>query len=117
LRRQSAAEWYENTLYSRLDCKKNDVIILIMQRLHMYALVSNVLAKEDWVHLNLPAISDIGEEIPIGPTRTYFRKAGEALYEKREPLEALAAIKRTVGSFVFSSQYQQTPIPPEGELI
>jgi predicted phage terminase large subunit-like protein len=117
IKRRSVSEWYENTLYSRLDDKKNDVIILIMQRLHMDDLVGHVLAKEDWVRLNLPAISDIDEEIPIGPTKTYFRKAGEALHEKREPLEVLEAIKRTVGSFVFSSQYQQTPIPPEGELF
>ncbi|MDI1228560.1 MAG: hypothetical protein PSY14_12830 [bacterium] len=35
VRRKSINEWFDNTLYSRLDNKKSDVIILIMQRLHM----------------------------------------------------------------------------------
>ena len=55
--RKSVNFWYDSTLYSRLDDKRNDVIIIIMQRVHADDLVSHVLEKEDWVHLNLPAIA------------------------------------------------------------
>ena len=33
--RERVRQWYDGTLYSRLDSKKEDVIVLIMQRLHL----------------------------------------------------------------------------------
>jgi predicted phage terminase large subunit-like protein len=116
-RRRSACDWFENTLYSRLDDKRSDVIILIMQRLHIDDLVGHVLEKEDWVQLNLPAIAEVEERIPIGPDKLYHRMAGEPLHGDREPLEVLEELRRSLGSFHFSAQYQQSPVPLEGELI
>ena len=74
VRRKSINEWFDNTLYSRLDNKKSDVIILIMQRLHMDDMIGHVLKKEKWVHLNLPAIARVDEDIEIGPSLYYPRK-------------------------------------------
>lgn len=39
------------------------------------------------------------------------------LHESREPREILEGIRRAQGSLVFSAQYQQAPIPPEGNII
>jgi predicted phage terminase large subunit-like protein len=39
------------------------------------------------------------------------------LHPQRESLAALDAIKREVGSLLFSAQYQQRPVPLEGNLI
>ncbi len=35
IKRSSSNEWLDRTLYTRLDDKREDVIILIMQRLHL----------------------------------------------------------------------------------
>ncbi len=43
--RQACNEWYDHTLYSRLNDKRNGVII-IMQRLHEDDLVGHVLGQE-----------------------------------------------------------------------
>jgi hypothetical protein len=74
-KRSSVNEWFDRTLYSRLDDKRQGVIILIMQRLHLEDLAGHVMAREDWVHLDLPAIAECDEQIAIGPNQTYPRRA------------------------------------------
>jgi predicted phage terminase large subunit-like protein len=117
VRRSSVNEWFDRTLYSRLDDKRRDVIILIMQRLHIDDLTGHVLGKEPWVHLNLPAIAEVEQRIPIARSRFHMRRPGELLHEARESKADLDRIKATIGSFNFSAQYQQRPIPLEGEIV
>lgn len=116
-RTEGVAQWYDNTLYSRLDNKAEGAIILVTQRLQVNDLVGHVLEKEDWVHLNLPAIATEPQRVQLGPDEFHFREAGDVLHPEREPRKILDGIKATVGSFIFSAQYQQNPIPPEGNMI
>jgi hypothetical protein len=115
--RSGVNEWFDHTLYSRLDDKRQDVIILIMQRLHVEDLVGYLLQKEPWLHLNLPAIAEVEQRIQIGPDESYTRKVGEILHEAREPRSVLERLRLALGSFNFSAQYQQCPVPLEGEII
>lgn len=116
-RRSAVNEWFDRTLYSRLDDKRRDAIVLIMQRLHVEDLAGYVIEKEPWVHLNLPAIGDAEQKIQIGANLFHTRAGGEVLHEDREPAAALQRLKATLGTFNFSAQYQQAPVPPEGEII
>lgn len=115
--REVVRQWYDNTLYSRLDNKANDVIILVMQRLHVDDLVAHVLEKEHWVHLDLPAIADREESFILSDGRCYQRSEGGVLHPAREPLPVLKNIEQTVGSVNFSAQYLQQPVPEEGNLV
>ena len=115
--RKSVKQWYDGTLYSRLDSKSDGIIILVMQRLHVDDLVAHLLDKEDWVHLNLPAIAGSEQLFELSSGRRYVRSKGGILHPQRESLETLEAIKTTIGSFNFSAQYQQQPIPEEGNLV
>jgi predicted phage terminase large subunit-like protein len=118
VRRAAVSEWYDSTLTSRLDRKTEDAIVLIMQRLHVDDLVGHVLDKnESWAHLNLPAIAEHEEEIPLGDGRAYRRKTRELLHSEREPMEVLEELKVAMGSQAFSAQFQQAPVPPGGALI
>lgn len=118
VKRAAVAEWYDSTLTSRLDCKTEDAIVLIMQRLHVDDLVGHLLEKDEpWVHLNLPAIAEEEEKIPLGNGRIHRRKVGELLHPDREPREVLEELKAAMGSQAFSAQYQQAPIPAGGALI
>ena len=117
-KRQSACDWFDNTAYSRLDDKRNGAIVVVMQRIHQEDLVGHLLAKGDgWEVLNLSSIAEVAEDIPIGHGRYHHRRAGELLQPEREPLEVLEELKRTIGHYNFSAQYQQAPIPLEGEII
>ncbi|MEP1231584.1 MAG: phage terminase large subunit, partial [Litorimonas sp.] len=74
-------------------------------------------------HLNLPAIAVQNEKIAIGHSpdkqtlRFYRRKAGDLLHDIREGRNELDRLKQELGSQRFSAQYQQDPLPLDGNLI
>ena len=115
--RKNVKQWYDNTLFSRLDNKRDDVIILVMQRLHLDDLVAHVLEKEEWVHIDLPAIAEVDQEFVLSDGRRYTRSQGGILHPEREPEHILKDIENTIGSMTFSAQYQQRPVPEKGNLI
>jgi len=112
--------WYEDTLYSRLNHKREGVIILVMQRLHLDDLVAHIQEKEAWEVVSLPAIA---EEDEVHEFETEFgkqfhrRRVGEALHPEREDVSVLTAIRKNLGEYAFSAQYQQNPVPLGGGLI
>jgi len=98
--RQAANEWYDHTLYSRLNDKLSGAIVLIMHRLHEDDLAGHVLAQEPWEVVLLPAIAEEAEQHRVATVlgqQSFGRKAGEALYPEREPPAMLEQIRRTLG--------------------
>lgn len=91
-----------------------------MQRLHQDDLVGHVLDRGDWEVLSFPAIAEEDEchviETVLG-TRTFRRKAGEAIHPQRESLDSLRRTREFVGDYTFLSQYQQAPVPKGGAMI
>jgi hypothetical protein len=89
--RQAANEWYDHTLYSRLNGKLSGAIVLIMHRLHESLpsgmtpgddLAGHVLEQEPWEVVRLPALAEEAErhrvETEFGQ-RSFGRKVGEAM--------------------------------------
>jgi predicted phage terminase large subunit-like protein len=117
LARENLNQWYAKTLLTRLDNKAEDAIVVVMQRLHMDDLVGHLLEQGGWTELNLPAIAEIEEFVPLGPGKAHHRRPGDVLHPEREPAPILEELKRSMGSADFSAQYQQQPVPPGGNLI
>ena len=115
--RKRVIDWYAGTLVSRLNDKENGPIIVIMQRLHENDLAGHLLGHGGWEHLDLPAIALDDTAIPLGQGKMKMRKVGDLLHPERESKDVLDRIKAEVGSLMFSCQYQQRPIPLEGNLI
>jgi predicted phage terminase large subunit-like protein len=115
--RRNVNEWYGSTLLSRLDDKETGAIILVMQRLHEDDLAGKLLRESAWHHLDLPAIAQEDQEVPIGPDCVHRRKKGDLLHPERESLKTLEGIRREMGSLAFSAQYLQRPVPAEGNLV
>ena len=119
-RRDAVNEWYERTLYSRLNDKATGCIIIIMQRLHEDDLVGHLVQQGGWRVLKFPAIA-VEDETHIISTRlgqrTVQRRVGEALHPERESLDILENISRTLGEYNFSGQYQQEPAPLGGGMV
>src|SRR5467141_2764003 len=85
--RQAANEWFDHTLYSRLNDKRHGAIVIIMQRLHEDDLVGHVLAQEPWELVRFPAIAEadeVHEIATIGGPQRFTRRHGEALHPARE---------------------------------
>jgi predicted phage terminase large subunit-like protein len=118
--RRAVNEFYDHTLYSRLDDKNRGRVVLIMQRLHEDDLLGHVLRQEDWDVVALPAIAE-RDEAHLAATRygrrSFGRPAGAALHPERESLDTLARIRATIGEWNFAGQYQQAPAPLGGGIV
>jgi predicted phage terminase large subunit-like protein len=115
--RKRVIDWYGGTLVSRLNDKNSGSIVVVMQRLHEDDLAGHLLRQGGWEHLDLPAIALDDSLIPVGRGKTISRRVGDILHPQRENKDALDRIKAEIGGLRFSSQYQQRPIPLEGNLI
>jgi predicted phage terminase large subunit-like protein len=115
--RKRVIDWYGGSLVSRLNDKQNGAIVAVMQRLHEDDLAGHLLRQGEWTHLNLPAIATEDQEIPLAKGLTHRRKQGDLLHPERESQATLDHIKTQIGSLQFSCQYQQQPIPLEGNII
>lgn len=117
--KDSVEEWYNSTLYTRLE--SNGSILIIQTRWSEDDLAGRLLAnkiteegsdEEPWEILNLPAIS--GEVQEEGDER---QEAGLPLWPSDFPLRRLLAIKSKVGGKVWASLYQQEPAPADGDVV
>lgn len=116
--RDSLNAWFSNTLMSRLDNRQSGAIIVVMQRVHLNDLTGYLTENSDgWTLLNLAAIAEEDEDIPIGDQQTHHRQAGETLHPERDCLAAWEIVRKENGSEVFAAQYQQNPVPPGGAML
>lgn len=105
--RDTVWDWFRSTAYTRLE--KGGSAVIIMTRWHEDDLVGRCLASgEPWRVLSLPAIAEHDEP---------ERKAGEALWPDKYPVDALERIRTTVGEREWAALYQQRPAPIEGALF
>jgi predicted phage terminase large subunit-like protein len=122
IQRQQGIDFYRETLYSRLDDKKNGAIVLIMQRLHEDDLTGHILNsfKEDgWVHLCMPGECETESEkvISIPNGKKYKREIGDLLWPEREGEKEILAMKNVLGSYGYAAQYGQKPAPKGGGMV
>jgi hypothetical protein len=117
--RRKVKEFYDSTLYTRLNNKAQGAIIIVMQRLHQDDLVGHVLGQEAWEEARIPAIAPEDQRYRVGPAPrdVYLRRADEVIDPRREDAAVLEQMRRTLGSMGFAAQYQQDPVPPDGNTI
>jgi len=102
--RESVIDWFKNTVSSRLDNPEEDVIILVMQRLHVDDLAGFLLKSGRWRHLNLPMIAEEDEEVQIGKEMWHQRTKGELLHAEHLSMETLKERKELIESYTFAGQ-------------
>lgn len=115
--RDNVNNWFRSTLSSRLNDKSSGTIICVMQRLHEYDLSGMLLEASGWDHLALPAIAQEDATITLTRGKAHHRKAGDVLHPEREALPVLEELKVAMGSPAFNAQYQQDPVPAQGNIF
>src|SRR5574343_391848 len=98
-------DWYTSTAYTRL--MDNGSIVICNTRWTCNDLCGQLIRDhkhEDWVVLNLPAIS-------------YIDGKEEALWPEKYPLEELHRIKKTLPARDWEALYQQKPFVSEGGIF
>ena len=107
--RRSMHSWYQHVGFTRLSPRGS--LALIQTRWHEDDLPGRLLrehADENWEVINMPAIAEQDDE---------FRKAGEALWPERFPLETLKVIRAAIGGAAWDSLYRQQPSAAEGAIF
>lgn len=121
--RENVKRWHDETMSSRFNDMKSAQKVLIMQRLHEDDLAGHVLRQGGWEHLSLPSEfvpkkrtitrSITGQQLWTDPRKD----EGELLFPEKFPADVLAGAKRTMGSFGYSGQHQQDPVPADGGYL
>jgi predicted phage terminase large subunit-like protein len=116
--RERVIEWYRSTLVTRPDDKQASRIMVVMQRIHVDDLVGYLLENEAGFEvLCLPSVAQSTTTHDLGGGRIHVREKGDLLHPAHEPAEVLQDIKKSMGSMLFSAQYQQAPEPAGGKII
>ena len=111
-RAQPVNQWYENTVYSRLNVPNDDVIVLVMQRVHVDDLMGHVLEKENW---ELPRHSSDRRRAAClrpRPRRQLYARGRRGLDPDRLNRPSSTTSRPTSARYNFEAQYQQRPVPP-----
>lgn len=117
LERQSTVRNFDRGLSTRLNDKKKDAIVVVMQRLHEED-VSARCIELGYVHLKLPAEAEERTTIVLPMSgRKVTREAGELLWPEREGPAEIAQAKRALGPYAYAGQYQQRPTPATGGIF
>lgn len=116
--RQRVQDWFHHTFMTRLNDRNRSVAIIVMHRLHeddICGYLSRV--SKAWEILSLPCISELEREILLSGNRRYKFEIGAILNSKYLTHKNIQEIKEEVGSYIFSSQYQQNPISNKNSII
>lgn len=114
--RKSVIDWFESSLRWRLESQDLGIIVLVMQRLHQDDLAGFLLERQGWNELRLPAIAPVDELVEIGTNRFHQRREGHALHPARQSLAVLEKLKAE-NPYVFAAQFNQNPVPLEGNWV
>jgi predicted phage terminase large subunit-like protein len=115
--REKVKIFHGQTLISRFNNPAEGRHLLVMQRLHEDDLSGHLLKHSGWRHLKLQARATEDAEIAIGPGLVRQVRAGELLQPDLLPAHWLDGQKLDMGSAAFEAQYQQQPLPAEGNMI
>ncbi|MGN7661559.1 MAG: phage terminase large subunit [Anaplasma sp.] len=128
--RQRVCDWFSHSLLTRLNDRKNGVVVVVMHRLHVEDLTGYLLSKshgKKWHLLALPLIATRKSRVYSisspnllkrdGRRRILYTRAnGEPLRKSMSP-RYIEDLKKDMGAYIFSAQYQQNPIDNSGRGI
>lgn len=115
---EGVAEWFDHVLPTRFINKADSRIVIVMQRLADDDLVGHILENErdEWVHLCLPMeATDNPVKTPIGGD--WRTTPSELLAPGRFPRDEVEKQKRKWPARIASAQYQQDPVPTDGNIF
>lgn len=114
--RQNAKDFYDHTLYSRLNRLDVGVRIIVMQRLHEEDLTGHLMAQrpEDHQQICMPARLD--EQILSPPDLKSYYVNG-LFWPSRFSDATIRSFEKSLGSLQAAGQLGQRPAPLEGNMV
>ena len=119
VQRESAVTDFRKNLSTRLNDPKTGAIVVTMQRLNSRDVAGHILSEGGYEVIQLSASPPKDRKIFIFPRsgKEYIREKDEVLWEERHDKAGIARQKQAMGSYAFSAQYDQNPVPEGGNKI
>jgi len=118
--RESALLWWDETMSTRINDRKKDHKIGVMQRLHERDMTGHILEREgdNWTHLMLPMEFEPKRKcVTTLPFEDPRKEEGEPLWERRFDRGDIATMKQELGTYGAAGQLQQRPAPRGGGMF
>lgn len=106
----------DTAFLSRLNSQSQSRVIVLGQRLHQDDLTGHLGSKGSYKSLVVPLIAPDDVTYKVGDFE-WHRPAGDVLDPESNTPEVVERLKRENSAFDFAAQYQQNPIPPDGQLV
>lgn len=121
-RMEAVAGWWDKVMSSRFRDPRTGARVIVHQRLNERDLTGHVLARGGYVHLNLPTEFDKKRAsvtvTKSGKTWTDPRtEDGELLFPQLYTADVVEQAKIDLGTWDFSAQHQQQPLPDSGGIF
>lgn len=116
--RGETVRWFKEAMSNRLNDMQRDAIVIIMQRVHEGDVSGSALEGDEYCHLMIPMEFETARrcetEIDWADPR---EEEGELAWPERFPIETVESLKRQLGPYAYTGQYQQFPEPRGGGII
>jgi predicted phage terminase large subunit-like protein len=124
--RPAVNKWIDNTLRSRMNDMANDIMIVVMQRLHEQDPTGYLMEQNGSgiIHVSIPlecegvktpdGLMPVHYEFPVSH-RIVTMQPGQILMPAKFPSAAVEALK--ILRLTWAGQFQQRPAPLEGNMI
>ena len=118
VQREAKITAFDNAIATRLNDKVNGAVVVVMQRLHESDVSGHILADiGGYEHLCIPMEAEVETTYFLSGGRTVVRKPGDLLHPERDGPEEIALLKKTLGSYAYAGQMQQSPSPAGGGMF
>jgi len=108
----------DDTVYSRFNNQKTGVLIIVMQRLHDDDLIAHVMRPgSGWELIKIPMMAEEDLYFPISENVRHCFKKGTFLQPTLFGQKEFDQLRNSMGTSNFYAQYQQSPVPPAGNLF
>jgi predicted phage terminase large subunit-like protein len=108
----------DDTVYSRFNNPKTGVLIIVMQRLHDDDLIAHVMRPgSGWELIKIPMMAEEDLYYPISENVRHCFKKGTFLQPTLFGQKEFDQLRNSMGTSNFYAQYQQSPVPPAGNLF
>lgn len=121
---EKTLHWFGQTWLSRLNDQEHGSMVVTGQRLDEEDLSGHILKNlKGWEHLNLPTEYEPARKCYTGISwdeKSVWKgcdpreQEGELLWRDKFPPKVLESLKAGLGSFGYSAQHQQAPVPATG---
>jgi len=115
--RQRANDWWSRTMTTRLNDLKTGHLLLIQQRLHEEDTTAVCLQHGGYEHLYLPNEFESDRACKTSIWQDPRTQESQLLWPAKVGPEEVAVLKRKLGSYHYSGQYQQRPSPSGGGIF